>query len=168
MSFQPRDVPTGPVTALLGAGQLIPGLEEVLAGMRPGSKRRALVPPSAGVPQSGRVLFLVHAGLLAGVQSAVRLLQGMRTAQTGYHSRPRLRHSASCATTRASPCSLRCKCCAYGRPRVQRERTAGGTGGVVQLFERRRENERWAATFVRVLEHVTPASPQAPAAKLAP
>ena len=51
MSFQPRDVPTGPVTARLGAGQLIPGLEEVLAGMRPGSKRRALVPPSAGMPQ---------------------------------------------------------------------------------------------------------------------
>jgi len=43
VSFQPRDVPTGPVTARLGAGQLIPGLEEVLAG-----KRRALVPPSAG------------------------------------------------------------------------------------------------------------------------
>ena len=52
MSFQPRDVPTGPVTVRLGAGQLIPGLEEVLAGMRPGSKRRALVPPSAGAPQS--------------------------------------------------------------------------------------------------------------------
>jgi len=48
VSFQPRDVPKGPVTARLGAGQLIPGLEEVLAGMQPGSKRRALVPPSAG------------------------------------------------------------------------------------------------------------------------
>ena len=53
VSFQPRDVPTGPVTARLGAGQLIPGLEEVLAGMRPGSKRRALVPPSAGMPPQG-------------------------------------------------------------------------------------------------------------------
>ena len=66
MSFQPRDVPTGPVTARLGAGQLIPGLEEVLAGMRPGSKRRALVPPSAGVPQSDGDWSPVHPGCLVG------------------------------------------------------------------------------------------------------
>ena len=52
VSFQPRDVPTGPVTVRLGSGQLIPGLEEVLVGMRPGSKRRALVPPSAGYADS--------------------------------------------------------------------------------------------------------------------
>ena len=126
VSFQPRDVPTGPVTARLGAGQLIPGLEEVLAGMRPGSKRRALVPPSAGMPGNQIGLFLVYpVSLLAGAQPAIPLLQGMRIAQRGCLSRPRSRHSASSATIRANPCSLRCKCCACGRQHVQREWIAG-------------------------------------------
>eukprot|EP00198_Chlamydomonas_reinhardtii_P011648 XP_001700985.1 peptidyl-prolyl cis-trans isomerase, FKBP-type [Chlamydomonas reinhardtii] len=53
ISFQPRDVPTAPVNAKLGAGELIPGLEEVLAGMSPGSKRRALVPPELGYVGGG-------------------------------------------------------------------------------------------------------------------
>lgn len=37
-----------PVQFPLGQGQMIAGLEEVLEGMRPGGKRRALVPPSVG------------------------------------------------------------------------------------------------------------------------
>jgi FKBP-type peptidyl-prolyl cis-trans isomerase len=52
VSFQPRDVPVGPVSFTLGAGTLIPGLEEVLAGMAPGSRRRALVPPELGYTSS--------------------------------------------------------------------------------------------------------------------
>lgn len=31
-----------------GNGDIIPGLEEVLAGMKPGGKRRALIPPALG------------------------------------------------------------------------------------------------------------------------
>jgi len=48
VSFQPKDTPVGPVSFKLGDGQLIPGLEEVLVGMRKGSKRRALIPAEAG------------------------------------------------------------------------------------------------------------------------
>ena len=48
MSFQPRDVPVGPVSFQLGSGTLIPGLEEVFTGMQPGGKRRVLVPPELG------------------------------------------------------------------------------------------------------------------------
>lgn len=48
VSFQPRDVPTGPVRWKLSSGSLLPGLVEGLSGMRPGGKRRILVPPSAG------------------------------------------------------------------------------------------------------------------------
>eukprot|EP00850_Spirogloea_muscicola_P021375 SM000246S08218 [mRNA] locus=s246:146123:148325:- [translate_table: standard] len=41
-----------PATLPLGEGKMILGLEEVLYGMRPGGKRRALVPPSAGYVSS--------------------------------------------------------------------------------------------------------------------
>eukprot|EP00271_Cylindrocystis_brebissonii_P006619 TRINITY_DN19385_c0_g1_i1.p1 TRINITY_DN19385_c0_g1~~TRINITY_DN19385_c0_g1_i1.p1 ORF type:complete len:289 (+),score=27.56 TRINITY_DN19385_c0_g1_i1:169-1035(+) len=37
-----------PVSFSLGQGQMIAGLEEVLLGMRPGGKRRALIPATAG------------------------------------------------------------------------------------------------------------------------
>ncbi len=37
-----------PETATLGKTPLIAGLEELLTGMKPGEKRRALVPPSLG------------------------------------------------------------------------------------------------------------------------
>lgn len=37
-----------PAVLPLGTGKIIPGLEEVLAGMRPGGKRRALIPPDVG------------------------------------------------------------------------------------------------------------------------
>ncbi|KAG0617161.1 hypothetical protein M758_5G169100 [Ceratodon purpureus] len=37
-----------PAVLPLGTGKIIPGLEEVLAGMRPGGKRRALIPPEVG------------------------------------------------------------------------------------------------------------------------
>ncbi|PNH00131.1 Peptidyl-prolyl cis-trans isomerase FKBP16-1, chloroplastic, partial [Tetrabaena socialis] len=53
ISFQPRDVPTAPVSIKLGSGELIPGLEEVLLGMSPGTKRRALVPPELGYVGGG-------------------------------------------------------------------------------------------------------------------
>lgn len=48
VSFQPRDIPTGPIRWKLNSGSLLPGLVEGLSGMRPGGKRRILVPPSAG------------------------------------------------------------------------------------------------------------------------
>eukprot|EP00887_Chlorella_sp_A99_P007910 scaffold12.g7910.t1 len=48
VSFQPRDLPTGPLAVALGSGELIAGLEEVLTGMRAGGKVRALVPPGLG------------------------------------------------------------------------------------------------------------------------
>ena len=38
VSFQPSDVPVGPITASLGSRMLIPGLEEVLGGMSRGGK----------------------------------------------------------------------------------------------------------------------------------
>ena len=31
-----------------GTGDLIPGLEEALVGMKPGAKRRAMIPPQLG------------------------------------------------------------------------------------------------------------------------
>ena len=48
VSFQPRDVPVGPGSYRWGDGTLIPGLEEVLLGMAPGARVRALVPPELG------------------------------------------------------------------------------------------------------------------------
>lgn len=53
VSFQPRDVPIGPVFHKLGDGAVIPGLEEVMIGMKPGGKRRALVPPEVGYTDPG-------------------------------------------------------------------------------------------------------------------
>jgi hypothetical protein len=50
VSFQPRDVPTGPVLLTLGDGSVVPGLEEVLLTMRRGGKRRVLLPPAQGYP----------------------------------------------------------------------------------------------------------------------
>ena len=45
VSFQPRDLPTEPVTATLGVGgRLIPGLDVMLIGMRPGDRYRILIP----------------------------------------------------------------------------------------------------------------------------
>jgi FKBP-type peptidyl-prolyl cis-trans isomerase len=37
-----------PVVLPLGEGKIISGLEEVIVGMKPGGKRRALVPPAVG------------------------------------------------------------------------------------------------------------------------
>ena len=48
VSFQPRDVPVGPLRVTLGDGTLIKGLDEVLQGMTPGSKRRAAIPARLG------------------------------------------------------------------------------------------------------------------------
>lgn len=65
VSDQPKDVPVGPVSFRLGGGSgggggggggaganLIPGLEEVLLGMSPGGRARALVPPELGYTSS--------------------------------------------------------------------------------------------------------------------
>ncbi|EIE24660.1 FKBP-like protein, partial [Coccomyxa subellipsoidea C-169] len=48
VSFQPRDVPIGPLEITLGSKDVIPGLERVLEGMKPGGRRRALIPPELG------------------------------------------------------------------------------------------------------------------------
>ncbi|EFJ44741.1 hypothetical protein VOLCADRAFT_95114 [Volvox carteri f. nagariensis] len=55
VSFQPLDVPTAPVAAKLGSGELVPGLEEVLTGMSPGAKRRAVIPPELGYVGGGEL-----------------------------------------------------------------------------------------------------------------
>jgi len=47
VSFQPSDVPVGPVSLVVGA-PTVAGLSEGLQGMRKGGKRRILVPPSLG------------------------------------------------------------------------------------------------------------------------
>ncbi len=54
MSFQPRDVPTGPVALSLDDAATIPGLVEALEGMRAGGKRRILVPPALGYVDSSK------------------------------------------------------------------------------------------------------------------
>ena len=48
LSFQPRDIPTGPVTWKLAEDQLLPGLVEAVSGMKKGGRRRVLVPPRIG------------------------------------------------------------------------------------------------------------------------
>jgi FKBP-type peptidyl-prolyl cis-trans isomerase len=48
VSFQPKDVPIGPVRLQLNSGELIEGLETALIGMKQGGKRRVLVPPEVG------------------------------------------------------------------------------------------------------------------------
>ncbi|CAG9462925.1 unnamed protein product [Pedinophyceae sp. YPF-701] len=48
VSFQPKDIPVGPVLLKLGSGEVVPGLEAAIVGMRPGGKRRLLMPPDVG------------------------------------------------------------------------------------------------------------------------
>jgi len=48
VSFQPRDLPTGPVEFRLGSNRLVPGIEDALSGMREGGRRRVLVPANIG------------------------------------------------------------------------------------------------------------------------
>jgi FKBP-type peptidyl-prolyl cis-trans isomerase len=48
VSFQPRDVPVGPVAFKVGNGDMIGGLDAALIGQAPGAKLRVLVPPSQG------------------------------------------------------------------------------------------------------------------------
>ena len=48
VSFQPADVPTAPFLFRLGDPAVLPGFADAVRGMRPGGKRRALVPPGAG------------------------------------------------------------------------------------------------------------------------
>lgn len=48
VSFQPADVPTGPFLFKLGDPAVLPGFSDAVRGMRPGGRRRALVPPAAG------------------------------------------------------------------------------------------------------------------------
>eukprot|EP00882_Tetradesmus_deserticola_P018313 GHRQ01019672.1.p1 GENE.GHRQ01019672.1~~GHRQ01019672.1.p1 ORF type:complete len:231 (+),score=80.59 GHRQ01019672.1:164-856(+) len=52
ISFQPRDVPVGPIRLQLGSGNIIDGLQDALVGMRQGGKRRVLVPPELGYVSS--------------------------------------------------------------------------------------------------------------------
>lgn len=62
VSFQPRDVPVGPVAFKLGPdSQLIPGLQEALVGMKKGGKRRALIPASQGYTMGGMDIYCAQA-----------------------------------------------------------------------------------------------------------
>jgi hypothetical protein len=54
-----------PLGAVQGNGSMIPGLESALLGMRPGGKRRALVPPEVGY------LAPAAAGVKGGLQPAM-------------------------------------------------------------------------------------------------
>lgn len=48
VSFQPRDIPTGPIVLNLTKDEVIPGLIDGLIGLKPGGKRRILVPVQLG------------------------------------------------------------------------------------------------------------------------
>lgn len=48
MSFQPKDIPIGPVAFSVGTASIIDGLDAALLGQMPGAKFRALVPPEVG------------------------------------------------------------------------------------------------------------------------
>jgi len=48
VSFQPQDIPVGPVALALGGGQVAPGIKAALVGARPGYRIRALIPPELG------------------------------------------------------------------------------------------------------------------------
>lgn len=48
VSFQPSDVPVGPIFLDLKSGNVIQGLREAIAGMKKNGKRRVLVPPELG------------------------------------------------------------------------------------------------------------------------
>jgi FKBP-type peptidyl-prolyl cis-trans isomerase len=48
VSFQPKDVPVGPVAFRVGEGAMIAGLDSALLGQKAGSKMRILVPPELG------------------------------------------------------------------------------------------------------------------------
>ena len=48
VSFQPSDVPTEPFLFKVGDPAILPGFNDAVRGLRPGGKRRALVPPEAG------------------------------------------------------------------------------------------------------------------------
>jgi FKBP-type peptidyl-prolyl cis-trans isomerase SlyD len=64
-----------PVSAVVGSGDLIFGLEEALGGMKPGEKRRVVIPPekgyglrhAEGVQKVPRAAFRGLAGLKPGV-----------------------------------------------------------------------------------------------------
>lgn len=42
-----------PLKAILGASQVIPGLEKALMGMKPGGQRKAIIAPSMGYGEAG-------------------------------------------------------------------------------------------------------------------
>lgn len=48
VSFQPSDVPIGPILLDLKNGNIIQGLREAISGMKKNGKRRVLVPPELG------------------------------------------------------------------------------------------------------------------------
>lgn len=48
VSFQPKDLPIGPIVVKLDDPRVVAGLREALVGMKPGARRRILVPPSLG------------------------------------------------------------------------------------------------------------------------
>ena len=48
VSFQPKDIPTGPVAFQIGTAQMIDGLDAALLRQKPGAKLRVLVPPRVG------------------------------------------------------------------------------------------------------------------------
>jgi FKBP-type peptidyl-prolyl cis-trans isomerase len=51
--FDYRDAASGPLAFRLGAGGVLPGLEQGVRGMRVGGKRRLLIPPHLGLGNRG-------------------------------------------------------------------------------------------------------------------
>lgn len=55
VSFQPSDVPIGPILLDLKSGNVILGLKEAIVGMKKNGKRRVLVPPELGYLNDGKM-----------------------------------------------------------------------------------------------------------------
>ncbi len=81
-----------PIVFTLGAGELIPGIEEGISGMRPGGQRQLIIPPELAYGQEGAgpipgntilVVLVELQGTSAGATATVRRGPGVGLAAPG-------------------------------------------------------------------------------------